>query len=54
MAKKRSSGEGSVWKLKSGSWRGQLMDGYQSQFKRTDLDCRDIKFCLCCHVATPF
>ncbi len=34
MAKKRSSGEGSVWKLKSGSWRGQLMDGYREDGKK--------------------
>lgn len=34
MAKKRSHGEGSVWKLKNGSWRGQIMDGYTSEGKK--------------------
>lgn len=34
MAKKRSSGEGYVKKLKNGSWRGQIMDGYHDDGKR--------------------
>lgn len=34
MSRKRSSGEGSVKKLKSGTWRGQLMDGYTAEGKR--------------------
>lgn len=35
MAKgKRSHGEGSVWKLKSGTWRGQVMDGYTEDGKK--------------------
>ena len=34
MGKKRSNGEGSITKLKSGTWRGQLMDGYTSEGKR--------------------
>lgn len=34
MAKKRSSGEGHVKKLKNGSWRGQIMDGYRDDGKR--------------------
>lgn len=32
--KKRSCGEGHIVKLKSGSWRGQLMDGYTDEGKR--------------------
>lgn len=31
---KRSNGEGSVRRLKSGTWRGQLMDGYKSDGKK--------------------
>lgn len=31
---KRSNGEGSISKLKSGTWRGQLMDGYKEDGKR--------------------
>ena len=34
MARKRSNGEGSVWKLKNGMWRGQLMDGYTDGGKK--------------------
>ena len=35
MAKrKRSSGEGGVWKLKNGTWRGQVMDGYTDEGKK--------------------
>ena len=34
MAKKRSHGEGSVWKLKNGTWRGQIMDGYTDEGKK--------------------
>lgn len=34
MAKKRSSGEGYVKKIKNGSWRGQIMDGYHDDGKR--------------------
>ncbi len=35
MAKrKRSNGEGSVRRLKSGTWRGQLMDGYKSDGRK--------------------
>ena len=34
MAKKRSSGEGYVKKMKNGSWRGQIMDGYHDDGKR--------------------
>ena len=33
-ARKRSSGEGSIQKLKSGTWRGQIMDGYTDLGKR--------------------
>lgn len=31
---KRSNGEGSYRKLKSGTWRGQIMDGYKADGKR--------------------
>ena len=34
MAKKRSHGNGSVKKLSSGTWRGQIMDGYRDNGKR--------------------
>lgn len=34
MARKRSNGSGSVRKLASGIWRGQIMDGYQKDGKR--------------------
>ena len=34
MGKKRSHGEGSVWKQKNGSWRGQIMDGYTNEGKK--------------------
>ena len=35
MAKrKRSNGEGSIWKLNNGTWRGQIMDGYTEDGKR--------------------
>ena len=34
MAKKRSHGEGSIWKLKNGTWRGQIMDGYTDAGKK--------------------
>jgi hypothetical protein len=34
MAKKRSHGEGSVRKLKSGNWHGEVMDGYTDDGKR--------------------
>lgn len=34
MAKKRSSGEGSVRKMRSGRWRGELMDGYTPDGKK--------------------
>ena len=34
MAKRRSNGEGRVEKLKSGTWRGTLMDGYTQEGKR--------------------
>jgi len=34
MGKKRSNGEGSVHKTSSGTWRGQLMDGYTEDGKR--------------------
>jgi len=34
MSKKRNSGNGSVHKLPSGSWRGQIMDGYLENGKR--------------------
>ena len=34
MARKRSHGEGSVWKLRNGTWRGQLMDGYTDEGKK--------------------
>ena len=34
MAKKRLNGGGSIWKLKSGTWRGQLMDGYKPDGKK--------------------
>ena len=31
---KRSSGEGSVRKLKSGNWHGEIMDGYDENGKK--------------------
>ena len=31
---RRSNGEGSIRKLKSGTWRGQIMDGYTDEGKR--------------------
>ena len=34
MAKRKANGNGSVTKLASGSWRGQLMDGYTHEGKR--------------------
>ncbi len=34
MAKKKTHGEGSTWKLKNGTWRGQLMDGYTEDGKK--------------------
>lgn len=34
MAKKRMSGAGSVKKLPSGTWRGQIMDGYRADGKK--------------------
>lgn len=35
MAKgKRSRGEGGIWKLKNGTWRGQVMDGYTEEGKK--------------------
>lgn len=34
MGKKRSNGEGSVWKCKNGTWRGQIMDGYDDNGKK--------------------
>lgn len=34
VGKKRSNGEGSIWKCKNGSWRGQLMDGYDDSGKK--------------------
>lgn len=34
MANRRGRGEGSFTKLKSGAWRGQLMDGYTPEGKR--------------------
>lgn len=34
MARKRSNGSGSISKLPSGNWRGQLMDGYTADGKR--------------------
>lgn len=34
MAKKRSAGEGSVRRTKSGSWRGELMTGYTDEGKK--------------------
>ncbi len=34
MANKRGSGEGSVRKLSSGRWRGELMDGYTAEGKK--------------------
>ena len=34
MARKRSDGNGSVKKLPSGNWRGQIMDGYRDDGKR--------------------
>lgn len=34
MGKKRSNGEGCIERLRSGRWRGQLMDGYTSEGKR--------------------
>lgn len=34
MAKKKSNGEGRISRLPSGSWRGQLMDGYTAEGKR--------------------
>lgn len=34
MAKRKGHGEGSVWRLKNGSWRGQIMDGYTADGKK--------------------
>jgi len=34
MAKKRSNGDGSIVKLKSGTWRATIMDGYTADNKR--------------------
>ena len=34
MAKKKNNGSGSVKKLPSGTWRGQVMDGYRSDGKK--------------------
>lgn len=34
MAKKRSNGDGAVYQLPSGTWRGQVMDGYRDDGKR--------------------
>ena len=34
MSRKRSHGEGSAWKLKNGTWRGQLMDGFTDEGKK--------------------
>lgn len=34
MAKKRSAGSGSIHKLSTGTWRGQIMDGYNEHGKR--------------------
>lgn len=34
MAKRKSNGDGSISRLPSGSWRGQLMDGYTAEGKR--------------------
>ena len=34
MAGKRSNGEGSIRKTKSGSWRGEIMDGYTPDGKK--------------------
>lgn len=34
MAGKRSNGEGCIRKTKSGSWRGEIMDGYTPEGKR--------------------
>lgn len=31
---KRGKGEGTVWKLKNGTWRGQVMDGYTDDGKK--------------------
>ena len=34
MGSRRTNGEGTVWKLKNGTWRGQLMDGYNDDGKK--------------------
>ena len=34
MAKKRGKGEGSIKRIKSGQWRGLIMDGYTDEGKR--------------------
>ncbi len=34
MAKRRGNGEGSITRLPSGNWRGQVMDGYRSDGKK--------------------
>ena len=34
MSKRRSNGEGSIKKLRSGNWRGQIMAGYNAEGKR--------------------
>jgi len=34
MAKKRSKGDGSIHKLKNGTWQIQIMDGYKPDGKR--------------------
>ncbi len=34
MGSRRTNGEGTVWRLKNGTWRGQLMDGYDDNGKK--------------------
>ena len=34
MGSRRTNGEGTVWRLKNGTWRGQLMDGFNDDGKK--------------------
>lgn len=34
MKGKRSKGEGTVWQTASGTWRGQIMDGFRDDGKK--------------------
>ena len=40
MSRKRSSGEGAVWKETNGTWRGQIMDGYKDDGRKNVINFR--------------